>query len=151
MTRRRPLAAPLLTLALALLLALTAACAAETAPTERLEAALIGFEGRFEWDPARRDHVFSDRPGLAALLEPAPEARLADLAACIDDPRPARATLDGAAVPLGALCLQAIRLVAYVEAPDWPGHIGPLATPAERWAARRAWQKAIAEGGYVLH
>lgn len=133
---------------LALLLAVAAPLAAADAP---LEDALQRFEGSFHWDAARGEHVFSDRPGLAALLGPAPEQRLAELAACIDDPRPGRATLDGKAVSLGVMCYQALRLLAYVEQPDWPGHIGPLATPAERRTARAAWQAVLGEGAYVLH
>src|SRR3546814_15058636 len=75
-----------------------------------------------------------------------PESDLPILVACIDDPRPARATLDGAPVTLGVVCYQALRLVAYVEATGWPGHIGPLASPAARRAAKRAWQAVLAEG-----
>jgi hypothetical protein len=133
---------------LALLLAAAASVEAADAP---LEDALLRFEGSFRWDAARGEHVFSDRPRLAALLGPSPEQRLAELAACIDDPRLAQATLDGKAVSLGGMCYQALRLLAYVEKPDWPGHIGPLATPAERRAARAAWQDALDEGAYVLH
>lgn len=138
----------ILTCLLALLLAAAAPAAAADAP---LEDALQRFEGSFRWDAARGEHDFSDRPGLAALLGAAPEQRLPELAACIDDPRPARATLDGKAVSLGVMCYQALRLLAYVEQPDWPGHIGPLATPAERRAARAAWQAVLEEGAYVLH
>ena len=116
-----------------------------------VEDALLALEGRFEWHAVRADFVFSDRPALAALLEPAPEAQLATLAACIDDPRPARATLEGQAVSLGVLCYQALRLVAYVETAGWQGHIGPQAGPAERRKAREAWQAAIADGHYSLH
>jgi hypothetical protein len=133
---------------LALLLAAAAPVAVAGAP---LDDALQHFEGSFRWDAPQRAHVFSNRPGLAALLEPSPEQRLAALAACIDDPRPARATLDGKAVSLGVMCYQALRLLAYVEKPDWPGHIGPLATPAERRAARAAWQAVLDDGAYALH
>lgn len=133
---------------LTLLLAVPAAVSAAGAP---LEDALQHFEGSFRWSPDRNEHVFSDRPGLATLLEPSPEEKLPDLVACIDDPRPARATLDGKAVSLGVVCYQALRLLAYVEKPDWPGHIGPQATPAERRAAREAWQAVLKEGAYALH
>lgn len=144
MTPCRPLAALFLVLALA-------AGAAAPLRAAALEEALLAFEGRFTWDAARQEYVFSDRPGLAALLEPVREAHLATLVACIDDPRPARTLLDGAPVPLGVLCYQAMRLVAYVEAADWPGHVGPRATAAERRAAREAWETALAEGRAVLH
>ena len=135
---------------LALAMALGAGTAAPLRATP-LEEALQAFAGHFTWDAARQDFVFSDRPGLAALLEPAPETHLATLVACIDDPRPARALLNGEPVRLGVLCYQALRLVAYVEAPDWPGHVGPLATAADRQAARKAWEAALAEGRAVPH
>ena len=136
--------------ALVLAVALGAGAAAPLRAAS-LEEALLAFDGRFAWDAARQAHVFSDRPGLAALLEPAREDHLATLIACIDDPRRARALLDGAPVPLGVLCYQALRLVAYVEAENWPGHVAPNATPAERRAAREAWEAALAEGRTVLH
>jgi hypothetical protein len=136
---------------LACLLALGLAGGTGPARADGLEDALLALEGRFEWHAGRAGFVFSDRPALAAPLEPAPEAQLATLAACTDDPRPARATLEGQAVSLGALCYQALRLVAYVETAGWPGHIGPQAGPAERLKAREAWQAAIAGGHYRLH
>ena len=136
--------------ALVLALALGAGTAAPL-PAASLEDALLTYDGRFVWDAARQEFVFSDRPGLATLLGPAPDAHLATLVACIDDPRPARALLDGATVALGVLCYQALRLIAYVEAPDWPGHVDPRAAAAERQAARRAWEAALAEGRAVLH
>lgn len=116
-----------------------------------LEDRLLTFEGRFEWQAARQDYVFSDRPGLAALVEPVSEAKLAILAGCIDDPRLAAARLDGKAAPLGALCYQALRLFAYVERQDWPGHIGIAATPEQRRAAKQAWRAVLARRSYVLH
>ena len=131
--------------------------AAWTAPEARsalgsgLHERLLAAEGRFVWDNGRQDYVFSDRPALAGLLGPSAEASLPALVDCIDDPRPAQATLDGKAVSLGVVCHQALRLVAYVEQPDWPGHVGPLATPEERTAAKAAWESALAEGRYVLH
>lgn len=137
-------------LACLLVLLVVAAIPALAAATP-VEDALQRFEGSFRWDTARSAHVFSDRPGLAALLEPSPEEKLADLVTCIDDPRPAQATLDGQAVSLGVMCYQALRLFAYVEKADWPGHIGPQAAPAERSAARAAWQAVLGEGAYVLH
>lgn len=134
---------------LALLLALAAA--SPQAAAGDLEDRLLAIEGRFEWQAGRQDHVFSDRPGLAALVEPVSEAKLAALADCIDDPRLAAARLDGKAAPLGALCYQALRLFAYVEKENWPGHIGAAATPEQRRAAKQAWQAALARHGYVLH
>lgn len=130
--------------------------AARSALGSALHESLLRIEGAFVWNAARQGYLFSDRPGLAALLSPSPEASLPALVACLDDPRPARATLDGRAVTLGVVCYQALRLVAYVEAPDvrgeaWPGHIGPLAAPDERLVARRAWEAALAEGRYLLH
>src|SRR3546814_19245300 len=79
-----------------------------------------------------------------------PESDLPILVACIDDPRPARATLDGAPVTLGVVCYQALRLVAYVEAPGWPGHLAPLASPAHRSPAKPAWQAVLAAGRSAL-
>jgi len=139
---------PLRLLSAALLLA---GLAAGQASAAALEDSLLTFEGRFEWDAARQDYIFSDRPGLAALVEPVTEEKLAALAGCIDDPRLAAARLDGKAASLGALCYQALRLFAYVEAENWPGHIGPHADPAARAAAKRAWQAALTEHRYLLH
>lgn len=135
------------------LLLLLSALAGTSAPAaaDPLEDGLLTFEGRFQWQDARQDYVFSDRPGLAALLEPITEDKLGRLAGCIDDPRLAAARLDGKAVTLGVLCYQALRLFAYVERENWPGHIGPLATPQERRAAKDAWLAALAEHDYVLH
>jgi len=116
-----------------------------------LEDSLMAFEGRFTWNTARGEHVFSDLPALGALLDPAGEEQLRVLVACIDDPRPARATLDGQPVSLGVMCYRALRLIAYVELPQWPGHIGPLATPAQRKAAREAWQEALRRGTYIYY
>lgn len=130
---------------------LLAGLAIGTAGATSLEESLRAFEGRFDWDAARQDYIFSDRPGLAALIEPVAEGSLAALVDCIDDPRPAAATLDGKPVTLGALCYQALRQSAYVEADNWPGHIGPLADPAARKAAKQAWQQALSERRYVLH
>lgn len=130
---------------------LLAGLAAGAAGAASLEDSLLAYEGRFDWDSARQDYIFSDRPGLAALVEPVTEEKLATLAGCIDDPRPAAARLDGKAATLGAVCYQALRLFAYVEAENWPGHIGPLAGPAARRGAKRAWQDALAERRYVLH
>lgn len=133
-----------------------AALQARSALGSGLRDSLLAIEGEFRWDAARQDYVFSNRPGLAALLSPSAEANLPALVACIDDARPARATLGGRPVSLGVVCYAALRLMAYVEAPaeggeGWPGHIGPLATPDERRAAREAWESALAEGRYVLH
>ncbi|WP_193368652.1 hypothetical protein [Pelagibius marinus] len=139
---------PLLALLLLLSAALGTSGPAAAAP---LEDDLLAFEGRFQWQDARRDYVFSDRPGLAGLLEPITEDKLSALAGCIDDPRLAAARLDGKAVTLGVMCYQALRLFAYVERENWPGHIGPLATPEERRAAKQAWRTALAEHRYVLH
>ncbi|GAB4354967.1 MAG: hypothetical protein Kow00114_05040 [Kiloniellaceae bacterium] len=130
---------------------LLAALAAGTAGAASLEESLRSFEGRFAWDAGRQDYIFSDRPGLAALIDPVTDDTLAALVACIDDPRPAAATLDGAPVSLGALCYQALRQSAYVEAENWPGYIGPLADPEARATAKRAWQAALAEGRAVPH
>ncbi len=60
---RRPL------LALLLLLGAVAGLSGPAAAGP-LEDDLLGFEGRFQWQDARQDYIFSDRPGLAALLEP---------------------------------------------------------------------------------
>ena len=136
--------------ALLLLLGALAGLSGPAAATS-LEDELLAFEGRFQWQDARQDYVFSDRPGLADLLEPITENKLRRLAGCIDDPRLAAARLGGKAVILGAVCYQALRLFAYVEKEDWPGHIGPLAGPEERRAAKRAWRTALAEQTYVLY
>jgi hypothetical protein len=135
----------------ALALLLGAAAASGPAAAGPLEDDLLTFEGRFQWQDARQDYIFSDRPGLAALLEPVTEDKLRALAACIDDPRLAAARLDGKAVTLGVMCYQALRLFAYVEKENWPGHIGPLADRQQRRAAKEAWLAALAEHGYVLH
>lgn len=142
---------PILRQALLALLLLGAAAAPLPAAAGPLENDLLAFEGHFQWQDARQDYIFSDRPGLAALLEPITEDKLGALAGCIDDPRLAAARLDGKAVTLGVMCYQALRLFAYVERENWPGHIGPLADPKERRAARDAWLAALAEHGYVLH
>lgn len=134
----------------AVAIVLATGAAAGGGPGRAIEEALLAAEGRFIWEDARQDYIFSDRSGLFELLSPMPESDLPILVACIDDPRPARATLDGAPVTLGVVCYQALRLVAYVEATGWPGHIGPLASPAARSAAKRAWQAVLAEGRYVL-
>lgn len=136
-------------LAAALLVVATGIAA--PADAGELEEALLAVEGRFEWHAERQDFIFSDRPRLAGLLEPEPEQWLATLVDCIDDERQAGATLGGAPVNLGVMCYQALRLVAYVEAADWAGHIGPQATSAERRAAKQAWRAALDERRYVLH
>ncbi len=141
---RRPL------LALLLLLGAVAGLSGPAAAGP-LEDDLLGFEGRFQWQDARQDYIFSDRPGLAALLEPITEDKLGALAGCIDDPRLAAVRLGGKAVTLGVMCYQALRLFAYVEKENWPGHIGPLAGPQERRAAKQAWLTALAGHDYVLH
>lgn len=135
------------------LLTLLLALAATPFPADAadLEDRLLAIEGRFEWQAGRQDHVFSERPALAALVEPVSEEKLAVLAGCIDDPRLAAARLDGKAAPLGALCYQALRLFAYVETQNWPGHIGAAATPEQRRAAKHAWQAALARHSYVMH
>lgn len=137
----------------ALLALLLGAAAGASAPAAAgpLEDGLLAFQGRFQWQDARQDYIFSDRPGLAALLEPITEDKLAALAGCIDDPRLAAARLDGKAVTLGVMCYQALRLFAYVERENWPGHIGPLADPQQRRAAKDAWRTALAGHDYVLH
>jgi len=127
---------------------LNCAAPAEAGP---LEGALLTFEGRFEWHIDRAEFLFSDRPGLGALLEPVDDKKLAALIACIDDPRPARATLDDEPVTLGVMCYQALRQLAYVEEDNWPGHIDPLTMPADRTAAKQAWQAALAAHRIVLH
>ncbi|MGF1631765.1 MAG: hypothetical protein ACFCUT_20000 [Kiloniellaceae bacterium] len=138
-------------LAILMTAGLPAAAQARSALGSGLHDRLLAVEGRFVWDAERQDYVVSDRPALAGLLGPSSEASLPALVDCIDDPRPARATLDARSVSLGVVCYQALRLVAYVEQADWPGHVGPTATPAERSAAKRAWQTAFAEGRYILH
>jgi hypothetical protein len=140
---------PLLRLLSATLLLAGLAAGAAVAAT--LEDSLLALDGRFEWNSARQDYIFSDRPGLAALVEPVTEEKLATLAGCIDDPRLAAARHDGKAATLGALCYQALRLLAYVEAENWPGHIGAAATPEQRRAAKEAWQATLTQHSYVLH
>src|SRR3546814_8170003 len=93
----------------AVAIALATGAAAGGGPGRALEAALLAAEGRFIWEDARQDYIFSDRSGLFELLSPMPESDLPILVACIDDPRPARATLDGAPVTLGVVCYQALR------------------------------------------
>jgi hypothetical protein len=134
---------------LAVLLLTGLATGAATAAS--LEDSLLAYEGRFEWNAERQDYIFSDRPGLDGLLEPLRKDTLAKLVDCIDDPRSAAATLDGKPVSLGVMCYQALRQTAYVEADNWPGHIGPLAGPEARQAAKQAWQATLAEQRYVLH
>ena len=124
---------------------LLAGCTAGEPAATPLERALQTFEGRFEWSIARQDYSFSDRPGLGVLLGRERGALVPALVACIDDPRPAAATLDGRPVSLGVMCYQALRQTAYVEADNWPGHIGLFALPSERTAAKEAWQAALAE------
>src|SRR3546814_14763717 len=96
----------------AVAIALATGAAAGGGPGRALEAALLAAEGRFIWEDARQDYISSDRAGLYELLSTMPESDLPVLVAWLDDPPPARATVDGAPVNPVVVCYQALRLVA---------------------------------------
>jgi len=139
-----------------------AGCAGQTeAPpiSNPLIAALHQAEGHYRWDGSHGRHVFSDKTALGALAEDAdPDRDLPVLVGCLDIDRPARVTLAGRPVSLGQLCYELLGLIAYHEPVDrygehnplWPGYLTPTAGPAERAAAKRAWQAVLDAGTYVL-
>jgi hypothetical protein len=93
---------------------------------------------------------------LVAIADFGHEAvkRLVD---CLDDAEPARATFRGDAVPVGAMCYEALRMTAYHEATDergdvvtgWPGYIRSPTLDQLR-AAKAAWQDVLRRRAYTL-
>lgn len=134
--------------------------AAHADSLERMVARLATLPGEF----VRRDHrtwVFSD--GGGPLHGPAAfgHAAVARLVACLDDARPAAATVDGRPVLVGAMCGHALRWMAYpreLEAESgWadrpersPFEVEPTASPDELRAAKAAWSRAVRNGTYSL-
>ncbi len=135
-----------------------------TADVELVEALRV-FEGRFDWRSDLGWYVFNEMENLRKLVEshnPNFESHDPDpvwntLVGCIDDLRPARATLDGKkTVVVGVVCYQAFRLFVTHEETDatgdiaqtWAGHIEPTATPSELSAAKKAWLQVLKDKTY---
>lgn len=135
-----------------------------TADVELVEALRV-FEGRFDWRSDLGRYVFNEMENLQKLIEsrnPNLESHDPDpvwntLVDCIDDLRPARATLDGKkTVVVGVVCYQALRLFVTHEETDttgdiaqtWAGHIEPTATPSELSAAKKAWLQVLKDKTY---
>ncbi len=81
---------------------------------DSLLAAPQNFEGRYVRNEAV--YTFSAKPALAALAEAMPEAALPLLIDCLDSEAPSRVTLEAAPLPLGQVCYELLRLLAYHEA-----------------------------------
>jgi hypothetical protein len=101
----------------------------------------------------------SGRARLEEVLSAEPPERLvAALVECLDDPRPSSVTLDGRRVPLGMVCFEGLRQLAYYEpssadgdiAADWEGHVEPGASIEELRRAKAAWQKVVDARAYIL-
>lgn len=123
------------------------------------------FEGRFEWRKDLGWYDFNEMEKLRELIEARkpnfeshdPDPVWNTLVGCIDDLRPARATLDGKKpVVVGVVCYQALRLFVTHEETDasgdiaqtWVGHIEPTATPDELAAAKKAWLQVLKDKTY---
>lgn len=96
---------------------------------------------------------------LAALADSEPalaDTAVVRLVACLGEPAPARAQLDGRAISMGVLCYKALSVFAYHEetGPDgeltteWPGYLPPDPSPAQLQAVQRAWQTVVREKSY---
>ena len=114
--------------------------------------------GRFEAGRNAFDLRFVGQTGVFAALAKHGDSAVRALADCLDDVRPAAATLRGRPVVTGVMCDEALTSVATYEAADragdsdanWPGYVRPDATPEALRAAKRAWSDVVRRRAYVL-
>jgi hypothetical protein len=130
--------------------------AAQQQDESTLTTALAKVGGAYEWNEELKRFVFSDKPAIDKLVEPATDATIRDLVQCLDDKTPSATTLKDEHVAVGVLCHEALGLIVYYEAaapngaPDanWPGYVEPTATAEELAAAKRAWSEVVERRAY---
>ena len=101
--------------------------------------------------------TFTPESPLFAEIARFGDRAVSELVACIDDIRPARATIDGRQVYTGVMCYEVLRRFIYYEhwdpeikgySPDWAGYLTPTAAPAELRTAKRLWLTVLRNRSY---
>lgn len=99
---------------------------------------------------------FQGRQDVFVMIAGRGDSAVERLVECIDRSDSTLARVEGQSVLLGAMCLYALRHVAYAteyeDAPDtvWAGEVGPMASPEQLAAAKRAWLEVIRQRRYRL-
>ena len=114
--------------------------------------------GTFTRTGSEHDYRYDGSLEVVRALASFGDSAVARLVQCMDREDTTSTTLEGKAVPLGAMCFDALRRIAYYEATDsegdidadWPGYITVAASRAERLRAKDAWEEVVANRSYRI-
>lgn len=98
---------------------------------------------------------FSGDHALFSRLAQLGDSSVIALVECLDDARPAKATVEGRQVSVGVMCYAALQRMAYsMEHEDadltWPGAVEPTASTEQLKAAKAAWKEVLRKGAYRI-
>lgn len=132
--------------------------AAQGDTIDQLIAELRNVSGSFTRQGAGHDYRFDGSLDVVRALAEHGDSAVSRLVECMDREDPTQATLNGRSVPLGALCFDALRRIAYYEATDdqgdidgkWPGYITVAAEREARLEAQAAWREVVANRLYRM-
>jgi hypothetical protein len=121
-----------------------------------VQAKLGAVRGSYKWNEDTKRYLFSDKQAIEGIVGAATDQIVRDLVNCLDDRRPAQATLKGERVSVGIVCYEALTQIVYYEPParngdiasTWSGHIEPTATGDQLAEAKRAWNDVIDKKAY---
>jgi len=125
---------------------------------DRLIERLKTVGGTFTRAGAEHDFRFDGSLEVVRALSAFGDSAVARLVECMDREEPTTTTLQGRPVPLGAMCFDALRRIAYYEATDaegdvdadWPGYITVAADREARLRAQAAWKVVVENGWYRI-
>ena len=119
---------------------------------------LRSVQGEYERSSNRGVWEFKGNRDLFVAIAAYEDFAMPRLVECLGRTEASAVTVNGRPVPLGVVCYQALMTTAYYEHGDangditfdWPGYIGPEASPEQLKAAQAAWHDVVKKKLYVI-